>query len=125
MTFLQHVGNFFKTIFADVEHVAVAAEPIVNIAFPSIAPLYDATVQMVATAQAAGAAAASGATSNNAAKLAAVTAAIEPIALAYLKQNGIVADSTHITAWVNAVVATMNALPAPIAATGATTTPAA
>lgn len=117
MTFLQHVGNFFKTIFADVARVAVAAEPVVDVAFPGIAPLYNATVQAVATAEAAGTAAAGAQKGNGPAKLAAVTAAIEPIALAYLKQNNITANSAQIAAWINAVVATLNALPAPNAAT--------
>jgi membrane-associated protease RseP (regulator of RpoE activity) len=104
MTFLQHVGNFFKGIFADVTHVAVAVEPVVDLAFPGIAPLYNATVQAVSVAEAAGTAAAGATTGNGAAKL------------AYLRQNGIQADSTHIQAWINAVVATLNALPAPSAA---------
>lgn len=120
MTFLQHVGNFFKGIFADVTHIAVAAEPIVTVAFPGIAPLYDATVQAVATAEAAGQAAANGASGNGAAKLAAVTAAIEPIGIAYLKQNNITATTENMTAWINAVVATLNALPAPTSGSGAT-----
>lgn len=122
MTFLQHVGSFFKTVFADVTHVAEAVSPVVDVAFPGIAPLYNATVQAVATAEAAGTAAAGSSSGNGAAKLAAVTAAIEPIALAYLKEQGITANSSHITAWVNAVVATMNALPAPTGSSTASAT---
>jgi hypothetical protein len=64
MTFLQHVGNFFKSVFADVTHVATAIEPVVDVAFPGISTLYNATVQAVATAEtaatAAGAATGSG-----------------------------------------------------------------
>lgn len=116
MTFLQHVGNFFKTVFADVTREAVAVQPVVDLAFPGIAPLYNATVQAVSLAETAAVAAGS-ITGSGTNKLAAVTAAIEPIALAYLKQNGITANSTHIEAWVNAVVATLNALPAPTAST--------
>ncbi len=114
MTFLQHVGNFFKTVFADVTHVAVAVEPVVDVAFPGIAPLYNATVQAIATAETA-ATAAGAASGSGAQKLAAVTAAIEPIAIAYLKGQGIQANTAQIQAWTNAVVATLNALPAPIA----------
>ncbi len=111
MTFLQHVGSFFRTVFTDATRVAAAVEPVVDIAYPGIATLYNATVQAVATAEtAAGAAAGSGAK-----KLAAVTAAIEPIAVAYLKDQGIVASTAQIEAWTNAVVATLNALPAPVA----------
>lgn len=112
MTFLQHVGNFFKAVFADAAHVAVAIEPVVDVAFPGIATLYNATVQAVATAETA-ATAAGAQTGSGAQKLAAVTAAIEPIAMAYLKGQGIQANSAQIAAWTNAVVATLNALPAP------------
>jgi hypothetical protein len=117
MTFLQHVGNFFKTVFADVTHVATAMEPVVDTAFPGIASLYNATVQAVSTAETA-ATAAGKATGSGVNKLAAVTAAIEPIAIAYLKQQGIQANSSHIKAWTNAVVATLNALPAPTGGAG-------
>ncbi len=119
MTFLQHVGNFFKTVFADATHVAVAIEPVVDIAFPGISTLYNATVQAVATAETAGAAA-SATGGNGVAKLAAVTAAIEPIAIAYLKGQGIAANAAQIEAWTNAVVATLNALPAPAAVSAKT-----
>lgn len=112
MTFLQHVGNFFKTVFADATHVATAIEPVVDVAFPGISTLYNATVQAVATAETA-ATAAGAAKGNGTQKLAAVTAAIEPIAIAYLKGQGIQANSLQIQAWTNAVVATLNALPAP------------
>lgn len=112
MTFLQHVGNFFKTVFADVAHAGEALEPVVDTAFPGIGSLYNATVQAVATAETAATAAGS-ATGSGANKLAAVTAAIEPIAIAYLKEQGIHANSSQIKAWTTAVVATLNALPAP------------
>lgn len=112
MTFLQHVGSFFKTVFADVTHVATALEPVVDTAFPGIGSLYNATVQAVATAETAATAAGS-VTGSGTNKLAAVTAAIEPIAIAYLQQQGIEANGSHIKDWTNAVVATLNALPAP------------
>jgi len=113
MTFLQHVGSFFKTIFADTVRVAGAVEPVVDLAFPGIATLYNSTVQAVSVAEAAGEAASSSAAGNGAAKLAAVTSAIEPLAVAYLKSQGITANTTQVQAWINAVVATLNALPAP------------
>ena len=115
MTFLQHVGNFFKTIFTDATHLAVAVEPIVDVAFPGIGTLYNATVQAVATAETA----AGAATGSGPKKLAAVTAAIEPIAVAYLEGQGITASAAQIQAWTNAVVATLNALPAPAAKSAA------
>ncbi|MEO6828525.1 MAG: hypothetical protein ABI164_01850, partial [Acidobacteriaceae bacterium] len=112
MTFLQHVGNFFKTVFADATHVAVAVEPVVDIVFPGIGTLYNATVQAVATAETAAVAAGAG-TGSGRQKLAAVMAAIEPIAVAYLRGQGITANASQIEAWTNAVVATLNALPGP------------
>ncbi len=115
MTFLQHVGSFFKTVFADVTHIATAIEPVVDVAFPGISTLYNATVQAVATAETA-ALAAGAAKGSGTQKLAAVTAAIEPIAIAYLNGQGIKANATQIQAWTNAVVATLNALPAPSSA---------
>jgi hypothetical protein len=114
MTFLQHVGNFFKTVFADGTRVATAVEPVVDVAFPGISTLYNATVQAVATAETA-ASAAGAAAGSGPQKLAAVTAAIEPIAVAYLQGQGITASSAQIQAWTNAVVATLNSLPAPAA----------
>lgn len=124
MTFLQHVGSFFKTIFADVTHEAKAVEPVVDVAFPGIATLYNSTVQAVSVAEAAGDAAASSTKGNGPAKLAAVTSAIEPLAVAYLKSQGITANTTQVQAWINAVVATLNALPAPAASTAKTSTTA-
>ncbi len=119
MTFLQHVGNFFKTVFADVTNVAKAVEPVVDVAFPGISTLYNATVQAVATAETAATAAGAEAGSGTK-KLAAVTAAIEPIAVAYLRGQGIQANTSQIQAWTNAVVATLNALPAPTGTTNKT-----
>jgi hypothetical protein len=124
MTFLQHVGGFFKTIFADGVRVAAAVEPVVDVTFPGIAVLYNATVQAVATAETA-ASAAGAQTGSGAQKLAAVTAAIEPIAVAYLKEQGINANTAQIQAWTNAVVSTLNALPAPSGNSAASIKPAA
>jgi hypothetical protein len=124
MTFLQHVGGFFKTLFTDVTRVAIAVEPVVDVAFPGIAVLYNATVQAVATAEAAAITAAS-ATGSGTQKLAAVTAAIEPIAIAYLQGQGIQANTAQIQAWTSVVVATLNALPAPSGTSTASVKPAA
>lgn len=110
-TFLQHVGGFFKTIFTGAIKVAEVAEPVVDIAFPGIASLYNFTVQQAALAETA----AEGAKGAGAQKLAAVIAAVLPYAAATLKKDGVPEPTeAQIEAYVNAVVASLNALPAPM-----------
>ena len=53
LTFLQKLGHDLAMIFKIGTAVAVAAEPIINVAFPGWAALYDTTVQMVQQAEAA------------------------------------------------------------------------
>lgn len=113
LSILDHVGNVFKTIFTDATKVAAIAEPIVDIAFPSIAGLYNFTVQQASLAEAA----AAGVSGAGPQKLAAVVAAVVPYATATLKADGVSAPTNdQITNYVNAVVATLKALPAPVAA---------
>lgn len=113
-SFLKHVGGFFKTIFTDATKVAEMAEPVVDIAFPSVAGLYNFTVQQAALAETA----AEGAKGAGAQKLAAVIAAVTPYAASALKADGVPAPTLEqVTAYVNAVVASLNALPAPVSAT--------
>lgn len=116
-TFLQHVGGFFKTLFTATTKVAAAAEPIVDIAFPSVASLYNFTVQQASLAETA----AAGTSGAGAQKSAAVIAAVTPYATAALKADGVPAPtSAQIASYVNAVVASLNALPAPVAAATST-----
>lgn len=116
LSILDHAGTAIKDFFGKELPVAVTiaqdAEPFVDLAFPGIAVLFNSTVTMVANAEALGKSAASGAQTGPQ-KLAAVTAALEPVAIAYLKAQGITVDSATITAWVNAVVALLNTIPAP------------
>lgn len=120
---LQHIGGFFKKIFDVAVPIAEAAEPVIDLALPGIGALYNSTVSLVANAEMT-ATAAGAQNGTGAQKLAAVVSALEPLAVQYFKTQGIVADSTTITKWVNAVVASLNAIPAP-SATPAATTPAA
>jgi hypothetical protein len=116
---LQHIGGFLKKVFTagekvadEGEKLAQVAEPIVDIAFPGIAVLYNFTVQQVAVAQAA----ADGASGAGKQKLAAVLAAVAPFAEAELAKLGVPKPTVdQITNYVNAVVASLNALPAPVA----------
>ena len=112
-TFLQHVGGFFKSIFKSAIKVAEVAEPVVDIAFPGVASLYNFTVQQAALAETA----AEGAKGAGAQKLAAVIAAVLPYAASALKADGVPEPTeAQIEAYVNAVVASLNALPAPVIA---------
>lgn len=118
-TFLQNAGSkilaFFKNdinpIIKDGQQIALGAEPIVDMAFPGIGVLFNATVAAIGNAEAAGQAA-SATGGNGAQKLASVLASIEPLAIAYLQEQGITANTAQITAWINAIVAALNALPA-------------
>lgn len=126
LTFLENAGSkilsFFKkdvnVVIKDGVAVAKDVEPLVDLSLPGISVLFNATVSAISNAEAVGQAASS-AGGNGAQKLAAVLASIEPLALAYLQEQGITANTAQITAWVNAIVAALNALPAPSVAAGA------
>lgn len=110
---LSDIGNGLKTFFTDADKVATAAEPFVDIAFPGVAALYNTTVTAVGNAETA--AIAAGAQSGSGAqKLAAVVASIESDFNAYWKSigNTTSAPQSTIENYVNAVVASLNAIPA-------------
>lgn len=109
---LSDIGSGLKKFFSAVVPIAEAAEPIVAVAFPGISALYTATVTEVANAETA--AIAAGAQSGSSTqKLAAVVAAITPTFTAYAAANGMPAPTTAtITTWTNAIVASLNAIPA-------------
>lgn len=108
---LADIGNALKKVFTVGVEVAKAAEPIIAIAFPGITNLYTATVTEVANAETA--AIAAGAQSGTGAqKLAAVIAAVTPTFTAYASANGLATPTeATVTAYVNAVVASLNAIP--------------
>ena len=112
-TILDDIGTGLKKFFGVAVTVAQAAEPIIAVAFPGISVLYNATVNEVAKAEAA-AIAAGAQTGSGPQKLALVIAAIEPVFQEYAAQTGIpaAAQTTAITNWINAVVASLNAIPA-------------
>jgi hypothetical protein len=108
---LSGIGHGLAKVFTVATKVAEAAEPIVDIALPGIAPLYNATVAEVAKAE--GLAIAAGQQDGTGAqKLALVVSAIEKEFESFAKANNITFDSSHVQAWVNAVVASLNAIPA-------------
>lgn len=121
-TILSDIGHALAKVFTAGVKVAAAAEPIVAIAFPGISALFNVTVAEVAKAEAL-AAAAGAQNGTGAQKLALVVAAIEGEFNEYAKANGLgIPAQQTIENWVNAVVASMNAIPA---ATLSTTAPAA
>jgi hypothetical protein len=110
--FLQKLGDWFKdkfnpaakVVLQDATVVATAAEPVIDIAFPAIAGLYNTTLQMVTQAQAAASAAAAGADTGTQ-KMTAVVSALSPIAIPYLKSIGVAQPTvTQIQAYVQSVV---------------------
>jgi hypothetical protein len=116
VSILDHAGSVIKEIFVKglpiAEKLDAAADPYLEEAFPGMAGLLKSTLAMLGNAEATGLAAASG-TATGPVKLAAVVSSLEPIAIDYLKQRGITADSTTITNWTNAFVALLNTIPAP------------
>jgi hypothetical protein len=116
---LDDIGHGLKVFFTDATKVAVAAEPIVDMAFPGIASLYNLTVNAVSNAETA-AIAASAQTGTGPQKLALVMAAIENDFAAYAKTTGISYNATTIQNWINAVVASLNAIPAASSASAST-----
>lgn len=114
---LSHIGSTLKKVFTgtgvqNILKVSKAAEPIVDLAFPGIAALYNATVAEVANAETAALAAAAQ-TGTGAQKLAAVVAAITPTFNAYLTAQGLPTQTaTTIETWVNTVVSGLNSISA-------------
>jgi hypothetical protein len=131
-TLLQHLGSAIVSIFKkagpavnDVirEGAALgeAAEPIVDAAFPTVAPLYNLVESSVLQAEATGQSVLAATSGGGNTKLAAVIAGIEPIFVAYYeKEYGITPTLAQIETYVNAVVASLNALPAPALTTSQT-----
>jgi hypothetical protein len=114
---LKDVGNGLKKFFTVVIGVAEVAEPFVDVVFPGIAPLYNLTLSAVASAEAASIAASAQSTSSTQ-KLALVVSSIESSFNAYLLSIGVKTPATvqQIESYVNGVVASLNAIPAPPAA---------
>jgi len=117
---LDDIGHGFKVFFEVATKAAEVAEPVIAIAFPGISGLYDATVNEVVNAE--NAALAAGAQSGTGPqKLAMVVAAVLPTFQTYAVQNNMPTPTiATVTAWVNAAVASLNAIPAPITATPTT-----
>ena len=125
---LDHAGTVIVKDFAKVLpvaiKVAVDAEPIVDLAFPGIAALFNSTLAAVGNAEATGIAAANGAQSGQQ-KAAAVVQALSPLAIAYLAQHNIAVNNAVIEEWVDKFVALLKVIPAPAGSPVLPATPAA
>lgn len=121
---LSDIGNGLKKAFTVLTGVAQAAEPFVDLAtaaMPGVPALYNATVSAAITAEAA-AVTAGAQTGTGAQKLAFVVASITSSFNAYATANGLATPTqTTIEAYVNAVVASLNAIPASATTTAPTT----
>ncbi len=100
---LSNVGNALKKFFGIAVTVATAAEPLVDVLFPGIAPLYNSVLTEVGKAESA-AIAAGQQSGTGAQKLALVIQAIEAQFPQY--------TTAQLTAIINGVVAGLNSIPA-------------
>ena len=108
---LSDIGKGLKKFFTVATEVAQVAEPFVDVVLPGIAPLYNATLAAVVKAESSAIAAGSQ-NGTGAQKLALVVQSIETDFAAYATAQGISYNAATVQAWVSAVVATVNAIPA-------------
>jgi hypothetical protein len=110
---LDDIGTGLKKFFTVADTVATDAEPFVDVAFPGVSALDNTTVSAVGVAEAS-AAAAGAQTGTGAQKLAIVVSTIEGDFNTYWTSlgNTTSAPLTTIENYVNAVVASLNAIPA-------------
>lgn len=112
-TLLSNVGHFLGHLFVDATKVAAIAEPIVDIAFPGFASLYNLSVAAALKAEAI-AVAANAQTGTGTQKLAMAVQEIQPVFVAWYTQTyGATPTLSVIQNYMTAVVATLNAIPAP------------
>jgi hypothetical protein len=98
-------------VVRDADHIAFVIEPVVDIAFPAIAPLYNMTVALVGNAESA--AVAAGAHKAGKQKLALVLAALIPFAVQESANLGVAPPTVEqLSNWTNTVVAGLKALAA-------------
>ena len=90
---LESIGKVFLTIFKDAEKVAVVAEPFVDIAFPHLAPIYNAAANGAAAAVKAGQGAVVS-TNTETENVDAVAIAVAPVLEQFAKDSGLPAPTT-------------------------------
>lgn len=111
-TILDDIGSVLKKVFTAGVTIAEDAEPIVAVAYPGLVALYNATVLEVSKAEGLALAAGSQA-GTGVQKLALVVQAITTEFNSYASANGLGIPALQtIENYVNAVVASLNAIPA-------------
>jgi hypothetical protein len=116
-TILSSIGKTLEKVFKVGTQVATAAEPLVDVLYPGISPLFTSVVSEVVKAE--GLAIAAGAQNGTGPqKLASVLSAVEGEFQSFAKTNNLpTPDSAQVTAAVNGLVTFLNALPGlPVAA---------
>ena len=104
---LENIGKGFVKILSEVDKVGVIAEPFVDLAFPSLAAIYNAAANGAATARSAGEAAIK-ATNTPEQNLAAAAIAVEPVLVQFAASAGLSAPTTAtILAYAQALLASM------------------
>lgn len=112
LSFLKAVGKDIEHGLAKVLPIAQAVEPFLAIAAPGFAPIYNATVGVVVqTEQKWAAIGKQDGTGQQ--KLAEVVSVLGPIIQQGFSVAGKPADPAQVQAYINAVVALLNSLPAP------------
>lgn len=92
---LESIGKGFVKVFEGIDKTAVVAEPFVDIAFPALAPIYNAAANGAAAALTAGKNA-TVTTNTESENLLAIALAVEPILAQYAQQAGLSAPTTAI-----------------------------
>ena len=111
-TILDDIGHGFVKVFEIAVEAAQVAEPLVDVILPGWSALFSGAVAEAAQVEAL-ATAANKQSGTGPQKLALVVAAVTPSVLAYAEKNGLPTPTAEqITAFVNAAVAALNALPA-------------
>lgn len=103
MTLLQKIGHDFLKVLGIVEEGAEIAEPIIDLAVPGIALIYNATLSFLQTAMAA--ATANSATTLTPGQIAAIATTMEPYVVPYLTSLGISnPTSAQVQAYLTSVI---------------------
>ena len=110
MSFLQHVGGIFRKILHIGEEAAVVASPIIAVAFPSIAPLFNSAIGLAISAETT----ATAATGTGPQKLAQVVTGLNPLIDQFVHANNL-GDwaSADRAKFASAIADALNLIPAP------------
>ena len=107
---LEDVGKVFLKILADCDKAAVIAEPFVDVAFPALAPIYNAAANGAAAGLTAGKSAYNPAGTDEE-NVVAIALAVEPVVVQYAQTSGLPAPTTaQILKYAQALAASLKAI---------------